>query len=101
MSKRRIGTVHLRLASGAIVALVAAPGGLSAQASEDLARRQYDSGMTFVQNGRYSEALKDFQAVVDSFARTAVADDALLQIALHHLDVAGDQVAAQAATDRL
>ena len=101
MSKRRIGTVHLSLVSGTLAALMAAPGGLSAQASEDLARRQYDSGMTFVQNGRYSEALKDFQAIVDSFGKTAVADDALLQIALHHLDIAGDQVAAQAATDRL
>ena len=71
------------------------------QASEDLARRQYESGRTFIQNGRYAEALKDFQTVVDSFPQTAVADDALLEIALHHADVTGDYVAARTAADRL
>jgi TolA-binding protein len=73
----------------------------SAQGGEDLARRQYDSGLAFVQNGRYAEALKDFQAVVDSFPKSAVADDALLQIAQYQLDVAHDQDAAQTAADRL
>jgi len=73
----------------------------SAQGSEDLARRQYDSGLAFVQNGRYAEALKDFQAVVESFPKSGVADDALLQIAQYQLDVAHDQDAAQAAADRL
>jgi TolA-binding protein len=72
-----------------------------AQGSEDLARRQYESGRSFVQNGRYAEALKDFQAVVDSFSQSAVADDALLDIALYHLEVARDRAAAQAAADRL
>ena len=99
MSKRRNRSVPLWLVAAAVA--VAAPSPTTAQGSEDLARRQYESGLTFVQNGRYSEALKDFQAVVDSFGKTAVADDALLQIAQHHLDVAGDQGAAQAATDRL
>jgi len=51
------------------------------QGIEDLARRQYDSGLSFVQNGRYAEALKDFQAVVDSFPQSAAADDALLAAA--------------------
>ena len=71
------------------------------QGGEDLARRQYESGRTFVQNGRYSEALKDFQAVVDSFPQSAVADDALLDIALYHIDMAGDHEAARTAADRL
>lgn len=71
------------------------------QGAEDLARRQYESGRTFVQNGRYTEALKDFQAVVDSFPQSAVADDALLDIALYHMDVAADHAAARAAADRL
>lgn len=71
------------------------------QAPEDLARRQYESGRSFVQNGRYEEALKDFQAVVDSFPQSAVADNALLDIALYHLDVARDHASAQAAADRL
>lgn len=73
----------------------------SAQGSEDLARRQYESGRSFIQNGRFVEALKDFQAVVDSFPQSAFADDALLDIALYHLEVGRDHAAAQAAADRL
>ena len=73
----------------------------AAQGGDDLARRTYDSGVTFVQNGRYAEALKDFQAVVDSFPKSSVADDALLQIGLYQLEAARDLAAAQAAAERL
>jgi TolA-binding protein len=68
---------------------------------EEFARRQYDSGLTFLRDARYGEALKDFQAVVDSFGRTGVADDALVQIAEFQLTVARDLGAAQVAVDRL
>lgn len=89
-------------AACAIVALSSTAEVRSAsQASEELARRQYESGRTFIQNGRYVEALKDFQAVVDSFPQSAVADDALLDMALYHLDVTADHAAAKAAADRL
>src|SRR5262249_60382927 len=54
-----------------------------------------------MQNGRYSEALKDFQAVLDSFAKSSVADNALLQVALYQLEIAKDTAASQAAVDRL
>lgn len=73
----------------------------AAQNPEEFARRQYDSGLAFLQNGRFAEALKDFQVVVESFSQSAVADDALMQIALYYLDVADDHEAAQAAVDRL
>ena len=73
----------------------------ASQASEELARRQYDSGLSFVQNGRYAEALKDFQAVVDSFPQSGSADDALLQICLYQLEIAQDTAAAQLAADKL
>ena len=69
--------------------------------NEELPRRQFDSGRSFMQGGRYAEALKDFQAVVDSFPRSAVADNALLEIALYHLDIAHDSNAAQGVVDKL
>lgn len=94
-------TSLLRLAFVGIALTGAAGVRFAAQGSEDLARRQYDSGVSFVQNGRYVEAIKDFQAVVDSFPQSSVADDALLQMALHHLDVGRDLTAAQAAVDKL
>jgi TolA-binding protein len=90
-----------RLASALIALFVAAAVCFSAQGSEDLARRTYDSGLSFVQNGRYAEALKDFQSVVDSFPQSSVADDALLQIALYQLESGRDLTAAQTAVDRL
>jgi TolA-binding protein len=73
----------------------------AAQNQEDFARRQYDSGLTFLQSARYTEALKDFQVVVDSFPQSSVADDALMQIALYQLEVAHDPAAAQSLADRL
>ena len=78
-------------------------GGVStfAQQNEDLPRRQYESGLSFMQGQRYTEALKDFQAILDSFPQSQVADNALLQIALYHLDVAKDLAATQTAVDQL
>ncbi len=64
-------------------------------------RRQYESGLSFLQGQRYAEALKDFQAVIDSFPRSQVADNALLQVALYHLDVAHDLASTQTAVELL
>lgn len=93
-----------RLTSSRIALLLVATLGGSAgaqQNNEEFARRQYDSGMSFLQTQRYAEALKDLQAVVDSFATTSVADNALVQIAQYQLEVARDLDAAQAAVDKL
>jgi TolA-binding protein len=93
--KRSIG-----LCIAAIVAAGTAV--LGAQGNtEEFARRQYESGLSFMQNGRYAEALKDFQAVIDSFAKSSVADNALLQVALYQLEVSHDTASAQAAVERL
>jgi TolA-binding protein len=90
------------LGLGIAAVLAAGTAILGAQGNtEEFARRQYESGLSFMQTGRYAEALKDFQAVLDSFGRSSVADNALLQIALYQLDVAHDTAAAQSAVDRL
>ena len=86
-----------------VLTLVAALG-VSAgaqQNNEAFARRQFESGMNFLQNHRPAEAMKDLQAVVDSFATSSVADDALLQIAQYQLESAHDLDAAQTAVDKL
>src|SRR5688500_3086411 len=74
---------------------------VNAQSSEELPRRQYESGLTFMKGQRYGEALKDFQAIIDSFPKSQVADNALLQVAIYHLDIAKDLGATQAAVDQL
>jgi len=89
---------HVRVA----VLLVAGTAVVGAQGNtEEFARRQFDSGMTFMQSGRYTEALKDFQTVLDSFGKSSVADNALLQTALYQLEIARDTGAAQTSVDRL
>jgi TolA-binding protein len=94
---------RIRLLTIGLVALLACPSALLAQdaASEEFARRQYESGLAFLRDQKYAEALKDFQAVVDSYATSRVADAALLRIAEYQLDIAGDAAAAQAAVDAL
>jgi TolA-binding protein len=83
------------------VLLVSSSATPQGQASDDLARRQYESGRTFVQNGRFTEALKDFQSVVDAFPQSSYADDALLDVATYQLEIARDYTLAQGAVDRL
>ena len=92
-----------RLAAIALGLFLAGPPAVSAQeaSSEEFARRQYESGLAFLRDQKFAEALKDFQSVVDSYPNSRVADAALLRIAEYQLDVAGDTAAAQAAVDSL
>ena len=91
----------LTSAIAVVVALLLWPATAAQQGNEDLPRRQYESGLSFLQGQQYAEALKDFQAVIDSFPRSQVADNALLQVALYHLDVAHDLASTQMAVDLL
>jgi TolA-binding protein len=77
---------------------------LAAQAPatpEEFARRQYDSGLEFLKSGRYAEALKDFQAVVESYPATTIADEAQLAMARYQLEVARDAGSAQSIAETL
>jgi len=91
----RIVIVLLSL-SGLVVAA-----GAQQSNNEEFARRQYESGLSFLKNRQYTEALKDLQAVVDSFGATSVADNALLGIAQYQLEIARDLGAARAAAEQL
>jgi TolA-binding protein len=74
----------LRIFTGACLAAWAATTAPSAQSQntpEEFARRQYESGLEFLRSGKTSEALKDFQAVLDGYPNTSVADDAMLAVA--------------------
>ena len=54
-----------------------------------------------MRDGRYQEALKDFQAVADNYPSSAVADQALLQIATYHFEQARDVAKASAVLEQL
>lgn len=94
-------TIRTRHLLPLLLAALMAPAGAQQANNEEFARRQYDSGMTFMQNRRYSEAIKDLQAVADSFPESTLADNALLGIAEYELEVAHDIGATQKAIDHL
>jgi TolA-binding protein len=68
-------------------------------AQDDLARRQYESGLEFMRAGKYAEALKDLETVVDAYPASSVADDALLTIARYRLDVQRNPELAQSTAE--
>jgi TolA-binding protein len=71
------------------------------QSQDEAAQRRYDSGRAFYDAGKYTEALRDFQVVIDSYPTSPVADKALLDIATYQLDVVGDPSAASASVETL
>ena len=62
---------------------------------------RYESGLEFMSAGKYTEALKDFEAVVDVYPASSVADEALLAIARYQLDVQRNPEAAQSTAESL
>ena len=52
---------------------------------EALAERRFESGAAFAREGSHEQALTDFTAIVDLYPTSAVADNALLEIARYHL----------------
>lgn len=97
-----VGQVASSCLRGAVAFLVVATTiSPHAQSSEEYARRQYESGMSFLQNRRYAEALKDFQSVIDAYPTSSVADDAMLEIARYQFEVSRDFAAAEQTIDQL
>jgi TolA-binding protein len=96
-----MGSVRLRLTIVVLALLVGSPAPRGQDASDEFARRQYESGLAFLREQKFSEALKDFQAVVENYPVSRVAGAALLQIATYQMDTAFDLAASQAAVDTL
>jgi TolA-binding protein len=72
-----------------------------AQSPDELARRRLESGRAFLKDKKYGEAIKDFEAVLQSYPTSSVADDALLDIATYQLETAHDFTAADARVKEL
>ncbi|MYF77548.1 MAG: hypothetical protein F4174_09550 [Acidobacteria bacterium] len=89
----------------ALIGLAVAPP-LFAQTGSDAqleraAERRFRSAEQFYAGGRYGQALRDFEAIVDTMPESRLADDAALRIARHRFDVDGDPAAAEAMVERL
>ena len=76
---------------GLVGLLVLVAGGVFAQGvPTELARQHLESGNQFYEQGRYKQALNDFQIIVTSMSGTEYADDALLRIGRYYLDIEED-----------
>ncbi|MEE2791595.1 MAG: tetratricopeptide repeat protein [Acidobacteriota bacterium] len=53
---------------------------------DDIAERRLQTGLSFATDGRYTEALTDFEAIVELYPLNPAADNALLEIARVHLE---------------
>lgn len=68
---------------------------------ERAAERRFRSAEQFYAGGRYGQALRDFEAIVETMPESRLADDAALRIARHRFDVEGNPAAAEEMVDRL
>lgn len=68
---------------------------------ERAAERRFRSAEQFYSGGRYAQALRDFEAILDTMPRSRLADDAALRIARHRWEMEGDPAGAEAMVDRL
>jgi len=78
----------------ALIVLLPAIDVAAQSGGRDLARAYYESGMDFIRSGRHQEGLADLSIIVESYSQSPFADDALLQIGIHHQDTVGDPVTA-------
>ncbi len=96
----RVAALSLPLA----VLFVIPPGFSLAQPDPDLeraARIRFESGVQFLNGGRGEQALRDFEAVLQTMGESSFADDAALEIARYRFEVEGDAGASRAMLERL
>ncbi len=81
----------LLIAAALVVCILLPPPDAVAQTGgRDLAQAYFESGMDFMRSGRHQQGLADLNIIVESYPQSPYADDALLQIGIHHQENAGD-----------
>src|SRR6188508_583800 len=71
-----------------VVCLLAPSAFAQSGPDEENARRLFESGKLFMNAQNYAAALRDFEAVLQSYPASSVADDALLAIVTHGFSTA-------------
>jgi TolA-binding protein len=74
--------------------------GLAPAQTSDTAFKQFESGLQFYEQGRYKQALSDFE-IVASMGDSEYSDDALLKIGEYYLEIAGDYEKAREYFDQI
>lgn len=68
---------------------------------ESIAKNKYNSGMAFYKEGKYEEALKDFNGLLEKYPASEWAAHALLQKGVYFMDVVGKADEAKAAFEKM
>jgi len=84
----------LLFAAAALLLPPLSPDTAAQTGSRDLAQAYFESGMDFMRSGRHQQGLADLNVIIESYPRSPFADDALLQIGVHHQETAGDPATA-------
>ena len=80
-----------RIVALALCVLISSLGDAAGQQpGDELATRRFQTGLTFAEDGRHTEALTDFEAVILLYPTSPVADNALLEISKYHLEITED-----------
>lgn len=88
--------------SALLLLLVACPGVAAAQDSPDeQARRLLDEGKSYWAQGKFKQAVDNYNTIVTGFASTSSVDDALLEIGRYYMDVENDAEKAREAFDQV
>jgi TolA-binding protein len=81
--------------AGALAAPALAAQAPSGDAAADQARALLEDGLEYWNEGKYKQALDNFNTIVNGFSGTEYIDDALLYLGRHEADVVGDVSAAR------
>jgi TolA-binding protein len=87
--------------AGMCVAMMFAHVTAGAQSDEATARQLFQSGQSLLGRHQYKEAVDAFTSVLSTAPRSAVADDALYEIARYQFEILADTKTADASADRL
>ena len=90
MDRRLLRRIALPGAALTLWVLVSPLSAAAQQPGDELAVRRFQTGLNFARDGRSTEALTDFEAVLELYPSSPVADNALLEIARYHLEITED-----------
>jgi TolA-binding protein len=82
-------------------ALLSPLAALAQTSPEEQARRLLEDGRAYYAQGKYKQAVDNFNTIVSGFANTASVDDALLEIGRYQADVLGEPQKARAAFEQI
>lgn len=90
-----------RLLAAVVVSVLGATPLLAQTSPDEQARRLLQDGRAYWKDGKFKQALDNFNTIVAGFPKTDSVDDALLEIGRYYAEVAGDDAKARQAFEQV